>query len=560
MSTKPISKRRLSQIEKKLEKKSKEYEDIKEKQISKYQKFLWDGMKNPYDIVVDFIKEKGLKLYGGQALHEHLSRKKQGLYKKTQFPDYDVFSPNAWEHAKELANRFYKLGFEYSEAKGSILNDDVHQTYKVGVDMIYVLDMTQIGCTPEELENKDCKNGCGIDKNNKCLQIFNEIPVNDLTTYKKNKESKIYRKTYDYKKNTSIYPQKMFVCDPEWLKISMFRELTEPLTQPERLPKVGKRLAIFEHNFPTKIKTCSQKELNSPEVQKQLKPILDFIGNFVKEKKLINYGASAYNMFIKNAKHLGSMNICDYEVYSESIGDAFDINKELLEKIRKKFKSFNFNSIIQRAYWREVDYECYIISVTKGKLNNKSLITITSSPTCMPYIQINRVRYVTIDRLKFIYYRAVALNNIRQKIEYDPKNYECLLSNLLEAESIYNSKHKLSNKGKFRRFVGRCEGDEFNKIHENLEKKWTEKMKTLKKTRYMIDSPKKNYITKIYPIPSKELKLPYKPAEQEIKKHTKYYHDLSSKYSKKKSKKKNKIKTKIKTTKKNKVNRWWFWA
>ena len=49
------------------------------------------------------------------------------------------------------------MGYKFAEAKGSILNDDIHQTYKVGVDMIYILDITQVGCTREKALNKECK-------------------------------------------------------------------------------------------------------------------------------------------------------------------------------------------------------------------------------------------------------------------------------------------------------------------------------------------------------------------------------------------------------------------
>ena len=83
---------------------------------------------------------------------------------------------------------------------------------------------------------------------------------------------------------------------------------------------------------------------------------------------------------------------------------------------------------------------------------------------------------------------------------------------------------------KFRRYVGKCDADDVRKIEINLMDMWGQKMKTLKKTKYIIDSPKENYITKIYPMPSEDLKLPYKPAEQSIKQHIKYHKDLKRKY------------------------------
>ena len=39
----------------------------------------------------------------------------------------------------------------------SVLNNEKHATYKVSVDMIYVLDLTQSGCTSMQLKEKDCE-------------------------------------------------------------------------------------------------------------------------------------------------------------------------------------------------------------------------------------------------------------------------------------------------------------------------------------------------------------------------------------------------------------------
>ena len=86
------------------------------------------GLPNPFDVVRDFIKEKGLKLYGGQAIHEHLSLKGKPIYKDYEFPDYDVFSPDAWNHSRELCDRLYEMGFYLVETKASIVNDKKHQT------------------------------------------------------------------------------------------------------------------------------------------------------------------------------------------------------------------------------------------------------------------------------------------------------------------------------------------------------------------------------------------------------------------------------------------------
>ena len=128
---KPMSKTKLKSLKKLLEKKEDEFDFMREKQKKiDYEIYQWEGLPNPIQVVRDFIMEKGLKLYGGQALHEHLVKHKAGFYGKHEFPDYDVFSPDAWNHARELSDRLYKMGFYFVEARSSILNDDHHQTYK----------------------------------------------------------------------------------------------------------------------------------------------------------------------------------------------------------------------------------------------------------------------------------------------------------------------------------------------------------------------------------------------------------------------------------------------
>ena len=82
------------------------------------------------------------------------------------------------------------------------------------------------------------------------------------------------------------------------------------------------------------------------------------------------------------------------------------------------------------------------------KENNKvnNLITITQHDHCMPYLQYNGIRYATIERLKYLYYSALSIPEFQRSVEDDPKNYHCLISNLMEAEKQYNKKKRKSKK------------------------------------------------------------------------------------------------------------------
>ena len=117
-----------------------------------------------------------------------------------------------------------------------------------------------------------------------------------------------------------------------------------------------------------------------------------------------------------------------------------------------------------------------------GRYNN--LITFTFVTECMPYLQYDGVRYATIDRLKYLYYRAVSLPKVVQFIEENPRNYECMLSNLLKLEKEKN-KGSIKGRGKFSRFVKQCDIVEGSKMYTNLLKDLVIKLNLLKRQNFI---------------------------------------------------------------------------
>ena len=84
--------------------------DKSEKRIG-YKMVQSETSKITMTIVEEFIKRKKLICYGGTAINNILPKKAQFYDKKFELPDYDVFSPNAIDDAKELTDIFYKKGF-----------------------------------------------------------------------------------------------------------------------------------------------------------------------------------------------------------------------------------------------------------------------------------------------------------------------------------------------------------------------------------------------------------------------------------------------------------------
>ena len=507
----------MTETKEQLKQLSDKFQDIKTKMDTRFYMELWKemGLKNPLEIVKEFIMEKGLKLYGGQALHEHLRKLGDGFYESWEFPDYDVFSPDAWNHAKELADRLHDMGYQFVEAKASVLNDEVHQTYKVGCDMFFILDLTQVGCLPDELEKGKC-DFCGKSKDGKCFSLFNYIPAVDVLKYNpaKDKNPKEYTETYDYINKTGLEQKKLLMCSSDYLKISMYKEMTQPLQQPERLPKVGTRLQTFLKHFKFDHSVCKNKDFNR-EVNESLKPVLKSVAAYIKKNKLINYGATAYNLFVRgNSKNLGQINVPDYQAYAN---DSKQHANNLLKILQRKFKNMTFGVQEKIMYWKKTDTHSYTVHVTFNKIRHNYIAVFTDYENCLPYVQYNGVRYVTIDRMKFLLYKSVVLSDVMDLLEEHKVNYECMLSNLIKLEEAANKKKKRGS-NKFKRIIATCEGKEINKIYLNKIKQWAEKKNTLKNTTYIIDAPKKNYVTKITPRPSEKLTLPYKPEEMTLKK------------------------------------------
>jgi len=73
-----------------------------------------------FDILENFIKRKKLILYGGIAINNILPKKDQYYDKKYELPDYDIYSKNSINDAKELVDLYAFHGFKECEAKSAI--------------------------------------------------------------------------------------------------------------------------------------------------------------------------------------------------------------------------------------------------------------------------------------------------------------------------------------------------------------------------------------------------------------------------------------------------------
>jgi len=209
-------------------------------------------IKKIIDILESFLKSKKLVCYGGTAINNILPESDQFYDKSIDIPDYDFFSPNALNDAKELADIYYKKGFDEVEAKAG-----VHMgTYKVFVNFIPIADITQM--TPD---------------------------------------------IYDNLKKTTIVKKGIHYAPPDYLRMSAYLELSRPDGDVSRWEKVYKRLLLLNKNYPIDEKKCTVKEFIGKFNKKipQQNSINSIVLNIIINQKLVIFGAYAlYNY--SNAK------------------------------------------------------------------------------------------------------------------------------------------------------------------------------------------------------------------------------------------------------------------
>jgi hypothetical protein len=166
-------------------------------------------VKNIISTVEDFIARKKLVCYGGTAINNILPEDAQFYNKDIELPDYDFYSDNALDDAKELADIYYKAGYEDVEAKSGVH----HGTYKVFVNFTGIADITQM----------------------------------EPALFKAISRDAIVKKGIRY-------------APPDFLRMAMYLELSRPDGDVSRWEKVQKRLTLLNTHYPLKGYQCDKIE------------------------------------------------------------------------------------------------------------------------------------------------------------------------------------------------------------------------------------------------------------------------------------------------------------
>ena len=231
-----------------------------------------DEIKKMINIVEDFLVRKKQICYGGTAINNILPKYAQFYNRNYEIPDYDFFSPNALEDAKELCDVFFKEGYADVEAKSG-----VHQgTYKVFVNFIPMADITHI-----------------------------------------------HRQLYDALLKDAISVAGIKYAPANFLRMSMYLELSRPAGDISRWEKVLKRLTLLNKFYPLKTEhDCSTVDFQRKmsENAEQSEEIYFIVRNSLIELGVVFFGGYASSLYSKYMPHEHKQavkKIPDFDVLAE---------------------------------------------------------------------------------------------------------------------------------------------------------------------------------------------------------------------------------------------------
>jgi hypothetical protein len=194
-------------------------------------------------VVEKFLRTHKVLCYGGTAINNLLPPEDRFYDPKTEIPDYDFFSRTPQEHAVFVANNLKDIGIKNIEVKPG-----VHLgTFKVFADFEGVADITYL--EPEIFD-----------------RLWDENVVVDGIHY----------------------------VSPDFLRMSMYLELSRPRGDVSRWKKVYERLLLLNKHYP--IKCMVDKDVDGPELDAEHRKTLR---KMLLEEPVVLLGASAYEVHMR---------------------------------------------------------------------------------------------------------------------------------------------------------------------------------------------------------------------------------------------------------------------
>lgn len=375
--------------------------------------------KHAYDIVEEYIKKHGRKLYGGSALNMLLPQKHK-IYKRDTLPDYDFFSPDPWNDAIKISDLLYKAGYKYTEAKSGIHKG----TFKVFADFLPIADITYL---PEDL--------------------YDKVPT--------------------------IKKQKFKVVSPAYIQMTLYNIISKPIESPIRWPKVAFRQKLLEQWAPPKYRKqqCSKDFIgvdNQPAIDPELEKALQIVYKESRKSKLIHGGALAYNKYIEIGGGNLRLPVYYYELFAEDAG----AHAEYLETAISKVTTQTLIADVSYLPHKDMNNVTFILFMEIDE-QKVPIFSITELTRCIPVKYLGGRHFCSIDYLFYELYHQM-FNSDTTLHSFD---VSCLIRYLHYIQNKYYKKLGISelDKSPLQRFVTTCRGPFVDVIREEFYSRWIDR-------------------------------------------------------------------------------------
>ena len=376
-----------------------------------------EDVKKIIKIVEDFLIRKKRICYGGTAINNILPKYDQFYNRDVEIPDYDFFSDHALDDAKELADIYYEAGYKEVESKSGMH----HGTFKVFVNFIPVADITYLEETLYKSIQKDALSRAGIK-----------------------------------------------YAPPNFLRMSMYLELSRPQGDVSRWEKVLKRLTLLNKHYPLKTDAnCDnidfQRDLETDMTKSEE---LYFLVRdvFIEQGNVFfgGYASSLYSKYMPESHKNMIRKIPDFDVLSDEPDKCATILTERLHEM-----GYSHIKTTKHEAIGEIIPERIEVRVSK-----ETVAFIYSPIACHNYNKIHigdkEINVATIDTMLSFYLAFIYAD----KPYFHKDRILCMSQFLFEVEE----KNRLEQKGLLKRFAMDCYGKQ-----ETLETIRSEKTEMYKK-------------------------------------------------------------------------------
>ena len=379
----------------------KNIDTIKDDALRKKLEVLEPTMKefeDVYKVIVNFIKERRRKIYGGYAQNHLIKMKNESdvFYKELDMADIEFYTYEPLKDVIDLCDLLHSKGYKFIQGAEGVHNE----TYKIFVNFINYCDITY------------------MPKN-----VYDNIPVID--------------------------DKGILYSHPHFMVVDAFRVYSDPLTSYFRLDKTFNRFTSLMKYYPFDLSKADDK----PEYKNSNEETKRYIRHHIlHNSQLIVIGHYGFNYLVKKTMEKYAIKDCPYY---QAISINYDEDKnKILNFMKKNLKNITSKEFYPFTQFYDKHTEYFQDGICILKLyghNNRCIVNQFSEK--------KKVFFGTFQ-LIFLYLLVDYNYAIVRRDEIEKRNYMILITRLLKARENYLDKHNknILDRTPFQEFTLQCLG------------------------------------------------------------------------------------------------------